>query len=117
MFRLNKNSVKKFNKLLDEVAAYYNLTAADITNGEDDDIIHIIRINSLGLEKKAMTSSEVLFKSVGENYPYLVPFVKVFKAQIFERTYREHISPRTLEEINWIIKKIREEKSATENRS
>ena len=96
---------------MDEIANYYNIQHSVIN---DNDILgrelHVIKLSALGLTRTDIGTDEV-FKLVGENYPYLVPFFKVFKAHLFERIYAKYVGKITFEEINYIIRTIRKEKS------
>jgi len=108
MIHLNNAIMDKFNKLFAEVAKYYNLA----------DKIHqtvggvYLLLEDLGCDDRSeMTSVSELLDKINENYPYLVPFVKVSKAQIFGTItgYQKYVDESTFKEINMIVKKIRKE--------
>ena len=108
MIKLNNNIKDKFNKLFFEVAEYYKLTDKLHKTSAG---IYAISAKDLGCIEKEMFTVDILLNTIRGTYPYLIPFVKIFKAYIFIRIgeYQDYVSEETFKEINIIIKKIRKE--------
>ena len=101
----NKKIINKFNKALRIIADYYNLDV-EAPAGKA-----YYKYDFISLEKSHILVTNVTdYKRqidliVNSKYEYLVPFYKVWMAEV-DKLYAEQVTKETFEEINEIIKKI-----------
>lgn len=105
---LNKNIVKKYNRLFREVSKYYGVEDKIILWPFKKYVLSTIIITPNILFQGESKSATIKF--LEEKYPHLIPFYILFFEMRNPNTEENYVCKIALHEINAVIKAIRKEK-------